>query len=266
MKNHYPTPFSKHTENKERKRGLMLRTKAMMSILVIIVISMPMLTVTIEAKGNNNPNKIHGSPAYVLNILGKKSDWKGQGDYDNPDRHTIFVPENTSEWGKTPGSYGNLSADNTVLLWMTSGPEFAVLDGNAFDDGNASLQIENGRWYVYVVALAKPGGHSDLNGWYYDNEGNACFRLGEVKRIKRFKGQPVWVNTTDLFYISWERLLALGYTEDELKLYFGEERAGQPVWIFDFLKFLEAAYGDTDYYFWQLNNNGNKHIQVRFYK
>jgi len=241
-----------------------LKTKAITAVLTALIISIPILALPVTAQGNNNPNKIHGSPAYVLNIIGKKSGWKPQGDFDNPDRHTIFVPENTIEWGGNPGTYGNLTADNTILLWMTTGPEFAVLDGNAFDDGNASLQIENGRYYVYVVALAKPGGSSTLKGWYYDNEGNACYLLGEVKRIARNKGQPTWVNTTDLFYITWEQMLALGWSVDQLTSYFGLEQVGKPVWIFDFLKFLETMY-DTDYYFWQLDNQGNKHIQVRFY-
>jgi hypothetical protein len=239
------------------------------STLLLVLMASTILAMTVYAQGNNNPNKIHGSPAYVLNILGKKSDWSGQGDYNNPDRHTIFVPANTTEWyeesGLTPGTYGNLTADGTILLWITSGPEFAVLDGNAFDDGNASLQIENRKYYVYVAALAKPGGNSALDGWYYDNEGNACYRLGEIKKIPREKGQPGWVITTDLFYITWDQLLALGYTPEELMLYFGEGQLDQPVWIFDFLQFLEETYEDTDYYFWKLDNNGNKHIQLRFY-
>ena len=240
------------------------------SIVLLTLLASMTFALSVQAQGNNNPNKLHGSPVYVLNILGKKSDWSGQGDYNNPDRHTIFVPENTTEWyeqtGITPGVYGNLTADGSILLWMTSGPEFAVMDGNAFDDGNASLQIENGKYYVYVAALAKPGGNSTLDGWYYDNEGSACYRLGEIKKIPREKGQPVWVSTTDLFYITWQQLLALGYTPEELMLYFGTEQEGQPIWIFDFLQFLEDTYGDTDYYFWKLDNNGNKHIQLRFYK
>ncbi|MEJ2271001.1 MAG: hypothetical protein P8X91_00625, partial [Candidatus Bathyarchaeota archaeon] len=240
------------------------------SILVTLTLLSTMTFVfSVSAQGNNNPNKRHGSPAFVLNILGKKSDWNGQGDYNNPDRHTMFIPENTTEWfelnGITPGTFGNLSAGGSILLWMTSGPEFAVIDGSAFDDGNVSLQIENGKYYVYVAALAKPGGNSTLDGWYYDNEGNACFRLGEIKRIPREKGQPGWVVTTDLFYITWDQLLALGYDPLVLEAYFGSDQVGQSVWIFDFLQFLEDSYGDTDYYFWKLDNNGNKHIQLRFY-
>jgi hypothetical protein len=240
------------------------------SIVLLTLLTSMTLALSVQAKGNNNPNKLHGSPVYVLNILGKKTDWNGQGDYNNPDRHTIFIPENTTEWyeqyGITPGEYGNLTADGSILLWMTSGPEFAVLDGNAFDDGNASLQIEKGKYYVYLAALAKPGGKSILDGWYYDNEGSACYQLGEIKNIPRSKGNPVWVNTTDLFYITWDQLLALGYTPEELELHFGTDQVGESIWIFDFLEFLENKYGDTDYYFWKIDNNGNKHIQLRFYQ
>jgi hypothetical protein len=252
------------------RRGKMKKVATIGSALMLLILLASTTLALTQAQGNNNPNKIHGSPVYVLNILGKKSDWSGQGDYNNPDRHTIFVPENTREWfeqtGITPGTYGNLTADGSILLWMTSGSEFAVIDGNAFDDGNASLQVEKGKYCVYLVALAKPGGNSILDGWYYDNEGSACYQLGEIKNIPRSKGQPVWVNTTDLFYITWDQLLALGYTETELIEYFGEEQVGMSIWIFDFLEFLENTYGDTDYYFWKVDNNGNKHLQLRFYQ
>jgi len=35
-------------------------------------------------------------PHYNLNLIGKKVDWNAQGNFDNPDRHTMFVPLDTS--------------------------------------------------------------------------------------------------------------------------------------------------------------------------
>jgi len=40
---------------------------------------------------------------------------------------------------------------------MTQGTEFAVLDGNAFDDGQCAFQLAPGEYNVYIVAKAKPG-------------------------------------------------------------------------------------------------------------
>lgn len=235
-----------------------MKVKTGIIILTTLVLLMPTLTISIEAS-RSNPNKIHGSPEYVLNILGKKSDWNPQGSFDNPDRHTIFVPENTTEWLEL---YGQQMGIDEVRIWMTSpkGADFAVLDGNAFDDGNASLQLGSGRWYVYVVALAKPGGKSKLEGFYYDKDNNAYLLLGEV-HPKRIKGQPVWENATDLFYIDYAWLET--HYPDAIA-YFGLA-PGQPLWIFDFLNWLSEVHGETDYYFWKLDNNGCKHLQVRLY-
>jgi len=35
---------------------------------------------------------------YNLNIIGKKSDWNAQGSFSNPDRHTMFVPEDIEDY------------------------------------------------------------------------------------------------------------------------------------------------------------------------
>jgi len=41
-------------------------------LLIVVLTAATFLTLTVEAQGNNNPNKLHGSPVFVLNILGKK--------------------------------------------------------------------------------------------------------------------------------------------------------------------------------------------------
>jgi hypothetical protein len=106
------------------------------------------------------PGTDFNGPHYNLNIIGKKSDWNGGGSYDNPDRHTMFVPENTDDYLTPNGLPG-------ITIWMTQGPEFAVIDGNAFDDGEAAFELGPGTYKVYIVAKAKPGGYTDITGWVY---------------------------------------------------------------------------------------------------
>jgi len=185
-----------------------------------------------------NPNKLYGAPSFVLNLIGKKPGWSGGGDYDNPDRHTMFLPEST----------------NNVTIWMMQGDDWAVLDGNAFDaDGDLNFQLAPGKYAVYLVALGKPGGGGSVRGWIYNATDNTyLLNIGSV-RFSGHKGKPQWTNATDLFWVS--------AAEDPYDLVSDE------TWVFDYLNLLEAYAPAGDYlYLWDLTNNGNKLIQVRFYK
>jgi hypothetical protein len=168
---------------------------------------------------NLNPNKLYGAPSYVLNLIGKKDGWSGGGTYDNPDRHTMFLPQTTAQ---------------NVTVWMSQGTstDFSVLDGNAFDDGNLSLQLAAGKYAVFIVALGKPGGSVNVPG---------------------HSKTPRWTNATGLFWVSANEDPFLGVTQD--------------TWVFDYMNMLSAANVGTDYlYLWQLDNNNNKLLQVRFYQ
>ena len=103
--------------------------------------------VTAEAA---NMNKIWGRHYYLLNILGKKDGFGSHQAFDNPDRHTIFVPEHTTGYNDVM-SLENLSLTDSILISMTNVPEFAVLDGNGMD-GEAALQLEGGKYYVFTRA------------------------------------------------------------------------------------------------------------------
>jgi len=178
------------------------------------------------------PGTDFNGPHYNLNIIGKKSDWSGGGSYDNWDRHTMFVPEDTDGYFTPNGEPG-------ITIWMTQGPEFAVIDGNAFDDGEAAFELGPGTYKVYIVAKAKPGGETDITGWgwvYYSETDEYYFKVGTVN-VGGHIGKPQWKGATKLFYVGTE-------------------------WIFDYLAGLGAE--DTAY-FWQFDNNGNKLVQVRFY-
>jgi hypothetical protein len=259
-----------------------MKRKTKMVFTLTALITLQALIIPIYAGGNNNPNKILGSPEFVLNILGKKDSWNPNGDFNNPERHTIFVPEN-----------------GDTRIWITQAPrksleDFAVLDGNGFDEDGAALQLGDGYFAVYVVALGKPGGAgSTLGGLVTDSDGNDLFYLGKVdaKELKPHGKQPVWEEYTNLFYITFDEIveyfIGLGYMYDDavsnatavIAFFENLEGAdfipdfdGDPltydpaVWIFDFFDYLvEVLAVDDGQYAWELKNKGIKHLQVRFY-
>jgi hypothetical protein len=267
--------------------------KKMLTMMVLSIMLIPSIA-SVNAGGNNNPNKILGSPEFVLNIHGKKDDWNPNGDFSNPDRHTIFVPQSTG-----------------AKIWMTQAPkkselDFMVLDGNGFDEDGARIQLGDGYYAVYVVALGKPTTQSgSLTGMLADPTGNTnLMYLGGVdgQEIKPHGKQPVWGDYSNLFYITEAQIVEyleyLGYDTyastwaAQIMAYFmevGAERHyvildidGVPtpaIWIFDFFDFITevlpvwAADALVDpsnlqegQYYWDLKNNGIRHLQVRFYK
>ena len=206
---------------------------------------------------------------FNLNIIGKKWDWKGGGSYDNESRHTMFVPEDIGEYNQnavtqcytpmgTPSdapsgvSYDDPRKDEPgITIWMTKGDEYAVLDGNAFDDCKCEFELDPGTYQIWIVVKAKPGEdrYTDITGWvrYIDPDTGleyvAC-DLGDLKVTKNMGWKDV---TDDLFVFDG-------------------------MWLFDYLEMIEAAIvdgglGATDTaYFWQYDNHGNKLVKVRFYE
>ena len=146
-----------------------------------------------KAKPLKPPSGAH----YNLNIIGKKSDWSGGGSYDNPSRHTMFVPEDTTDWTiATPGDDDTTNVPDLpgIKISMTQGAEFAVLDGNAFDDGECAFQLAPGKYEVWITAKAKPPKpgeddyYTNIGGWIFaaDDEGdNYYFNIGSVNVKKK---------------------------------------------------------------------------------
>jgi hypothetical protein len=236
-------------------------------ILGLVVSGCDLLPVvpTLGEKGNGNgngngngglqPGIDFNGPHYNLNLIGKKADWSGGGSYNNPDRHTIFVPEDTTNWKiDLEGDYPDLDG---IRIWMTQGDEFAVLDGNAFEDGEAAFQLGPGKYKVYIVAKAKPGGYTDITGWVYAEDvdgGYYYLNIGSVHVTKSKK----WQDATHIFYVSDDEDTFDIITED--------------TWVFEYMAQLEAFnFGDAPSiddtaYFWQFDNKGNKLVKVRFYE
>jgi len=195
-------------------------------ILVGVALAILVLSSTLVSAQALKPGIDFSGGHFNLNLIGKKSGWSGGGSYDNPDRHTIFVPQTTGDSG--------------IKIWMTQGSDFAVLDGDAVSDGEASFQLGPGHYNVYVAALAKPGGDSTINGWVYDKTTNTYYLLVGTLNVGGHSGKPQWKDATSLFYY-------------------------EGTWILDYLAYLSLTYGDQYAYLWQYINNGDKLVQVRFY-
>jgi len=239
--------------------------------LVVPQVEKDEITSLTKAKPLKPPSGAH----YNLNIIGKKSDWSGQGSYSNPNRHTMFVPENTDEfmldgshcYAPAPLPEGEeVPVGPGITIWMTQCGEecddFAVLDGNAFDDCKCEFRLARGRYDVYIVAKAKPPKpgedyYTDITGWVmgYDpieKEDYFYFSIGTVN-VKKKEG---WQDATHIFEVS--------ASED---LFVWGDPLDYPVWVFDYLSMLESEQGMEDTaYFWQYDNHGNKLVKVRFYK
>ncbi len=206
---------------------------------------------------------------YNLNLIGKKTDWSGGGSYNNPDRHTMFVPEdttsfinpNTNELCYTPNGFPGITIWMTQCGWGNDCDDFAVIDGNAFDDCTCEFQLAPGVYEVYIVAKAKPAKkddseyYTDIAGWirYIDTELDTnylYYKLGEI-RVKKSKK---WWDATDLFYVP-SGLDPYGIVEVD------------DMWVFEYLYYLGQLENIQDEaYFWQYDNHGNKLVKVRFYK
>ncbi len=230
-------------------------------IAAIVLLSIILPSAAVFAAGSNNPNKRLGSPSFVLNILGKKSDYSGDPSYESTDRHTMFVPENVSEWLELTGF-----AD--AKIWVSQDTEFAITDPNMFDDGQCNLTLGSGRYAVYFAALGKPGSTAQFEGWIYNaTAGEYLLYIGTVS-VKHSK-TPVWESGEGMMTISEAEaqaiLNALGITWDELLALLGYPADATEIWVFDFINWLSLQTGYDYLYLWKLVS-GCKHIQVRFYK
>jgi hypothetical protein len=231
------------------------------AILFAFGLVLPALAYSASAQPNNNPNKLWGAPTFVLNILGKKSDYKGNPSYESTDRHTMFVPENVEEFLEITGF-------PDAKIWVSQNTEFAVNDPNMFDDGQCNLTLASGKYAVYFAALGKQNMEANLEGWIYNaSAAEYLLYVGSVT-VKHSK-QPVWVSGEDMMTVSEAEagavLDALGITWADLLALLGYPSDATEIWIFDFVDFLGTQTGYEYLYLWKLVS-GCKHIQVRFFK
>lgn len=248
------------------------------SLAVVLTLSLIIGSSVVMAKPNGNggpkPGTDFNGPHYNLNLIGK--DKAMPGDKDNPDRHTMFVPLDTSSFNialQTPNNLGKNTLPG-IKIEMTQGPEFAMIDGNA-TDGYGAFELGPGKYWVYMAVKAKspkyPNAYTDITGWVeaYDNTGALWYYI-PVGTVSISKNGNKWYDATDLFFVT--------AAEDPFGFYEWTsldkvDKLG--IWVFDYMAGLDTWFEDSagasiyDFsdlaYFWQFDNHGNKLIQVRFY-
>jgi len=183
---------------------------------------------------------------YTLNIVGKKADWNANGDYDHGS--TMFVPANSSE-------LSFLGPDGTTVIEgikinVGLGPEYAVTDGNAFDDGQAAFQLPKDKYKVFIAMKGKPGFDASIKGWIYDSDSDIS-----LMEIGEFNVGRKWVDATDqLLYVDLSGIFGEGY-EDIYTLDLLDGTVLDP----------DGNSLVIDEYFWSLVSNGAKLIKIRIY-
>ena len=193
-------------------------------------------------------------PHYNLNIIGVPHD-KTVPDMTGSNRHTIFVPLQSG------GDVGRKVSINYV-----AGTEFRVIDGNATDDNEATIEVPSAEWgnlsfEVYAVGLGKPNGVAivtaecaidDLIGECVDALLLDSFTVKRTRDNGPAKNKPQLVDITDIFR-------ATGCIDVIID---GVCTAGdigfKNIWIFNI--------PELEYYLWDYENNDLKLMQVRFYE
>ena len=244
--------------------------KKIFGILLVVVLITTILPSAVFAKSPKTEFDLNG-PHFNLNLLGKADGWNDK-EVTNPQRHTMFVPMDTTNWEielKKPNkvvNHGSTVGDNVTSLpgfaiYMTQSgsDDFAVIDGTAFDGDPCELELADGKYWVVVAAKAKPVAKAPtIDGWaqIYDINGALHYylNLGTVTVSRK------WDNATDLFFIDTDEA-SIGITG----LPDPGSADGLGMWIFDYFDYLDDAEYSDFAYFWQLQNNGSKLIQVRFY-
>ena len=246
--------------------------KKLFGILLVVVLVSTIVPAAVFAKSPKTEFDLNG-PHYNLNLLGKRDGWNDK-EVSNPERHTMFVPMDTTNWTielKTPNkvvNHGSKVGDNltslpgfAIYMTQSGSDDFAVVDGTAFDGDACELNLADGKYWVVVAVKAKPVANApNITGWaqVYNITGALYYylNLGTITVSRK------WSNATDLFFIDTTEA-----SSGETGLPPPPENTdGLGMWIFDYFEYLDTVGGYGDYaYFWQLQNHGSKLIQVRFY-
>ena len=211
-------------------------------------------------------------PHFELNLVAKKDNWN-ENEFDNPERHTIFIPRDTEGWNILLNQPNNLNLPSLpgVRIDMTQGADFAVLDGTVFDGDKAEFQLGPGKYQIYVAMRGKKNvDPAYIAGWLEALQTTTALDLTTTELwyyqcLGTVTVTRKWTNITGLFTINVGEAGDLPF----------DPALGTEQWIFDYMNWLGQqtitlgdgsviTYSDIAY-FWQLVNHGSQLIKVRFY-
>jgi hypothetical protein len=224
-------------------------------------------------KGNSLVQNLDlNGPHFELNLVAKKDNWN-ENEFDNPDRHTIFIPRDTEGWNIVLNQPNNLGEETLpgVRIDMSQGAAFAVLDGTVFDGDKAEFQLGPGKYQVVVAMRGKKNvDPAYIAGWLEalqttTLDGTVTDELWYYQCLGTVTVTRKWQNITDLFTITQTEAGSLPWPDG----------VTDAQWIFDYMNWLGTqtitlpdgsvvTYSDLAY-FWQLINHGSQLIKVRFY-
>ena len=224
--------------------------------------------VAVQAGNDETGNMAPSGKHYTLNILGK--DWD-KGDYaliwDETDENfnPVIKEDNGHRIFVKLGSDGDMKKTR-ILLYDSTQIEganyFQVLDADG-TDGKAAFalpppetvvdettgKVTDSAYTVWIRVLGPPRGQADMYSGFYDKSDGSTWVSMEVIDIRQSGGKvnrespPKFVDVTKeltTIYVDWDR----------------DGTVDERVNLFD-----DSAYQ----YFWDYDNQGIKHVQLRFY-
>jgi hypothetical protein len=225
--------------------------------------------VAVQAGNDNNGNGAPSGKHYTLNILGK--DWD-KGDYatiwdetdenfnpviKNDNGHRIFVKL---------GSDGNMKKTRILL---ECGLDFDVIDADG-TDGKAVFQlplpetivdeitgeVTSSAYTVWIRVLGPPRGQADMYSGFYDPLDGSTWVSLEVIEIRQNQATASDPDNTVVNRKSPPKFVDV--TKELTTIYVDMDGDTIPE---RYNLFHNSAYQ----YFWDFDNQGIKHVQLRFY-
>jgi hypothetical protein len=215
--------------------------------LAVVIVLLLVGTSSVNA-GNGAPSGKH----YTLNLLGK--DWEKDEDTSFMDNngHRIFVrlDGRTRIKLQEGDTFNVIDADGTDknAKFQLPKPNTVVDDGGTPDDPSDDI-VQSTEYYVYIRVLGKPSGWADMTSGFINESGYEWMSLetitlrqegGKVNRKSPPKFVDVTMELTTIY---------VDITDDDI---YNPQRYG----LFD---------NELWEYFWDYDNHGLKHIQLRFY-